>query len=164
MNNFDDAFTALIGNEGGYVNNPDDPGGETNWGVTKKVAVANGYTGDMHNLSKAAAKSIAKKAYWDALSLDAMDINVAYQVFDAAYNSGTTQAALWLQRAVGVVADGKVGPVTIKAVNATLWYTVVFAFLAQRTKFYTGLGTWPKFGKGWTNRIAENLSIASKAA
>ena len=65
MNSFDRAFDLLIGNEGGYVNNPKDPGGETNWGITKTVAVANGYTGDMRTMPKETAKCIYKKMYWN---------------------------------------------------------------------------------------------------
>ena len=70
MSDFDKAFDLLIGNEGGYVNNPKDPGGETNWGITKAVAVANGYAGDMRTMPKETAKSIYKKMYWDKLQCD----------------------------------------------------------------------------------------------
>lgn len=158
--NFDQAFDHLIGNEGGYVNNPADPGGETNWGITKRVAVASGYTGPMRALTRDQAKQIAKAQYWDKVMGDQLDQNLAFQVFDAAYNHGATQATLWLQRAVGSPDDGKIGPNTVKAANALPWQTVAFLFLSQRTQFYTDLGTWGTFGKGWTRRIATNLSIA----
>lgn len=164
MKDFNDAFDALIGNEGGYSNNPADPGGETMWGITKRVAVANGYAGAMKDLPKATAEQIAKKSYWDVIGGDSLDPNVAFQVFDAAYNHGAKQAALWLQRSVGAVADGVIGSATLKAANSMLWYQVVFRFLSQRTRFYTTLGTWPTFGKGWTNRIGENLEIAGDAS
>ena len=62
MSDFDKAFELLIGNEGGYVNNQKDPGGETNWGITKTVAVANGYAGDMRTMPKETAKGIYKKS------------------------------------------------------------------------------------------------------
>lgn len=65
MSTFDDAFTALIGNEGGYSFNPADPGGETMWGVTARVARGNGYPGAMKARPLSAAKQIAKTAYWD---------------------------------------------------------------------------------------------------
>ena len=57
MNSFDDAFDALIGNEGGYSNNPKDPGGETMWGITARVARAAGYTGPMRDLPRDTAKA-----------------------------------------------------------------------------------------------------------
>ena len=58
MSNFDNAFNLLIGNEGGYVNNSADPGGETNWGITQAVAVDNGYSGSMKLMQKETAKQI----------------------------------------------------------------------------------------------------------
>lgn len=164
MKDFNDAFDALIGNEGGYVNNPADPGGETMWGITKRVAVANKYMGQMKDLPRATAMQIAKKEYWDGINGDQLDPNVAFQVFDAAYNHGIKQASLWLQRAVGVTADGIIGPATVRAANSMLWYQVVFLFLSQRTKFYPTLGTWATFGKGWTNRIGDNLHTAGQAS
>lgn len=163
MKTFDDAFTALIGNEGGYSYNPADPGGETMYGITKNVAVAHGYTGSMKSLPLATAKQIAKAAYWDVLSLDQLDPMVAYQVFDAGYNSGVSIAAKWLQRAVGTQPDGVIGPLTIKAVQITPPHIVVFRLLSQRLSFYTGLSTWGTFGKGWANRIANNLNIAGQS-
>lgn len=162
MKNFDDAFTALMGNEGGYSNNPADPGGETMWGITARVARAHGYTGAMKDLPQATAKQIAKAEYWNPLSLDSFDPNLAFQVFDASYNHGQKQATLWLQRSVGAVADGAIGPKTIAAVIALPWYQVVFRFLSQRAKFYPTLSTWGTFGKGWTNRIGDNLNIAGQ--
>jgi len=70
MSDFDKAFDLLIGNEGGYVNNPSDPGGETNWGITRAVAVDNGYTGSIKLMPKETAKGIYKKMYWDRLRCD----------------------------------------------------------------------------------------------
>lgn len=164
MKDYNDAFDHLIGNEGGYSNNPRDPGGETMWGITKNVAVANGYTGDMKAMPRETAKQIAKHEYWDKCLCDQMDPNIAWQVFDAAYNHGTRQAILWLQRASASPADGAIGPNTIRAVNSMLWYQVVFRFLSQRTKFYPTLGQWDTFGKGWTNRVGANLQIAGESS
>lgn len=164
MKDFNEAFDALIGNEGGYSNNAADPGGETMWGITKRVAVASGYMGQMKDLPRETAKQIAKKNYWDSVKGDQLDANVAFQVFDAAYNHGVKQASLWLQRAVGVLDDGVIGPKTLNAVNAAPWYQVVFRFLSQRAQFYTDLGTWATFGKGWSRRIATNLTIAGEQA
>lgn len=155
MNSFDDAFTALIGNEGGYVNDPRDPGGETMWGITKRVAMANGYTGPMRDLPLDTAKAIAKAQYWDKYQCDQFDIRVGFQVFDAAYNGG--QPAKWLQQAAGVADDGVIGPNTIAAVNAADPLKIVMKFLAFRLKYLGNLASWANFGHGWANRVAENL-------
>lgn len=155
MSSFDDAFTALIGNEGGYVNNPKDPGGETMWGVTARVARANGYTGAMKDLPLATAKTIAKGEYWDTLSLDQFNPIIAFQIFDANYNGG--QTVRWAQQASGAVVDGKYGAATISAIQGTNPQTFVLRFLAYRLKYLNGLKTWTTFGRGWTNRIADNL-------
>lgn len=159
MKTFDDAFTALMGNEGGYVDNPADPGGASMYGVTERVARAHGYTGAMPDLPLDTAKAIAKAEYWDRFSCDQFDIRIAFQVFDAAYNGG--RPILWLQQAVGASPDGAMGPQTIAAVKAADPLKVVILFNASRILYYTGLSTWPDFGKGWTNRIARNLVKAT---
>lgn len=155
MSAFDDAFVALIGNEGGYSNNPADPGGETMYGITARVARAQGYPGPMIDLPLDAAKRIAKAWYWDRYYCDQFDPRLAFQVFDAAYNGGKPVA--WLQSAVGVEADGIMGPVTLAAIGAADPLKVVMRFLAYRLRYFGDLSTWPQFGHGWANRIASNL-------
>jgi lysozyme family protein len=155
MSSFDDAFAALIGNEGGYVNNPADPGGETMWGITARVARANGYAGPMKSLSLETAKSIAKAVYWDPLHLDEFDPRVAFQMLDANYNGG--QTVKWAQAASGAAVDGKMGPATIAALKAVDPHTFVLRFLAQRLRYLKGLKAWPTFSRGWTERIASNM-------
>ena len=159
MTSFDDAFAALLGNEGGYVDNPADPGGATRWGITERVARANGYTGDMQNFPVEQAQQIAKASYWDPYQCDQFDPRIGFQVFDAAYNGG--HPAQWLQQAVGVTADGVIGAQTVAAVRAADPLRVVMLFNASRILYYTGLGAWDSFGKGWTNRIANNLRRAA---
>ncbi|ASN68645.1 hypothetical protein 3S11_23 [uncultured Caudovirales phage] len=154
---FDVAFTRLMGSEGGYVNNPVDPGGETMWGVTARVARANGYQGEMKSLTKEKAKEIAKKVYWDPLKCDQMPFSVAFQVFDGSYNSGPDQSARWLQRALGVADDGKIGPITLNKLSNSNPAAICALYIAARGKFQTKLSTWSTFGKGWANRNYDNL-------
>lgn len=156
MSSFDDAFDALIGNEGGYSNNPADPGGETMWGVTARVARAAGYVGAMRDLPHDTAKSIAKKLYWDPLRLDEFDPRVAFQIFDANYNGG--HPVIWMQGAAGAKVDGLIGPATIAAVQATDPLRFVLRWNALRLNYFTSLNTWQTFGKGWARRIASNLT------
>jgi lysozyme family protein len=160
MSTFDAAFADLIGNEGGYSNNPADPGGETMWGVTARVARANGYTGSMRDLPLSFARAIAKAEYWDAYRCDEMPSQVAFQVLDAAYNGG--HPAQWLQRAVGVAEDGMIGPKTLAAVKAADPLAMCLRFDAYRLQYLTELNTWPTFGKGWARRIAANMLRAAQ--
>lgn len=161
MNVFDTIFERLMKHEGGYVNHPKDPGGETMWGVTKRVAVAHGYHGDMRKLPKALAKQITEKSYYKAVKGDQLDRLIAWQLTDAAYNHGNRQAVKFLQRAVGASADGLIGPRTLLAVAAMDKNDVVLLFNAERIEFYTGLRGWISFGKGWARRVAGNLRFAA---
>ena len=162
MSNFDTAFDLLIGNEGGYVNNPVDPGGETNWGITRAVAVDNGYTGSMKSMPKETAKQIYKKMYWDKLQCDQLGFIVAFQLFDAGVNHGNSQAVKFLQRVISVADDGVIGAKTIAATNSLDDLQIVMLFNAERIEFYAALKTFSTFGKGWVRRVASNLTLAAK--
>lgn len=153
---FDTAFDRLIGHEGGYSNHPDDPGGETMWGVTARVARANGYTGPMRDMPRSTAKAIYRKLYWDAVKADQLPEAVRFDVFDGAVNSGVSQSAKWLQRAAGVVDDGVIGPKTIAAASA-VGPIIAARYNGHRLEFMANLPTWGSFGKGWARRIASNL-------
>lgn len=159
MSAFDVAFAKLLGSEGGYSNNPADPGGETMWGITKRVAQQYGYTGDMKLLTQEQAKAIAKKGYWDPFRCDEMPLAVAFQVFDVAYNGG--RAAKWLQTACGVEADGVIGLNTLAAAAAVDPWEFLCKFNSLRIGYYTDLGAWQTFGKGWSRRIANNLLLGT---
>lgn len=154
---FDKAFEKLLGHEGAFVDHPDDPGGATMWGITERVARANGYRGSMRSLPVEEAKRIARAQYWDAVRADDLPPPLRYPVFDAAYNSGPAQAAKWLQRAVGAVDDGKIGPKTIMAALAADPYVTASRINGKRLRFMTDLKNWPSFGKGWARRIADLL-------
>lgn len=159
MQTFEDAFAAVLGSEGGFSNNPNDPGQATMYGITEQVARAWGYQGDMQALPLATAQAIAKKNYWDVYQCDQFDPRIAFNVFDAAYNGG--HPAQWLQAAAGVTVDGVIGAITIAAVRALDPMTVVARFNASRITYYTSLvGEWPTFGRGWMNRLAHNLQLS----
>lgn len=157
---FDDAFARLMGHEGGYSNNPADPGGETMWGVTARVARRQGYAGPMRDLPIDTAKQIARAEYWEPLRLDDLNASIRFDLFDACYNSGQTQAVRLLQRALGVKDDGILGPVTTAAAAQMDPGRLVARFNGWRLDFMNNLPTWPTFGRGWAQRIAENLKEA----
>jgi len=118
--------------EGGYVNDPKDSGGETNHGITKRVARANGYFGPMRDLSPRKAETIAKKAYWDVMMLDEIaevDEDIAHELFDTGFNTGTNRASRFLQRSLNalnrqgadypdLVVDGRIGSKSASALDA----------------------------------------------
>ena len=157
--NFDTAFTKLIGHEGGFVDHPDDPGGATNWGVTQRVARSHGYTGHMRDLTVTTAKAIYRKDYWDAVRAEDLPPVIRYAVFDAAVNSGVGQATRWLQRALGVADDGRIGPLTIAAATMAEPDVLLRKMLSQRLKFMTSLSNWPSFSRGWARRIADLMEM-----
>lgn len=158
---FDKLFDRLMQHEGGYANNPADPGGETMWGVTKNVARQFGYTGSMRDLPKATAQQIADKLYWQVVQGDKIDSAIAWQLVDAAYNHGNKNAVKFLQRAVGAVDDGVLGNQTLAAVNAMDKNDVILKFNAERIEFFTNIKTFNVFGRGWMRRVAGNLRWAA---
>jgi lysozyme family protein len=158
---FDQAFEKLLGHEGGYANNPKDPGGETMWGITIAVARRSGYDGEMKDLPIDVAKSIYKRKYWDATQSDSMPKEIRFDLFDAAVNSGTEQATKWLQRALNVTDDGVIGAQTLahalKASDSGAGAAVAARFNGHRLEFMTSLSGWLTFSRGWARRIASNL-------
>ena len=155
---FSQAFDRLITNEGGYVNNPADPGGETQWGISKRS-----YPNlNIKALSRDAAKAIYYKDFWLAGSMDKIPGPVAFQVFDAAVNHGVSTAIRMLQTAADVAADGHIGPISLSVVNTIPVSVMLIKFIATRIHFWTKLSTWATFGKGWANRAADDLLFAAK--
>jgi lysozyme family protein len=163
MSKFDEFFTRLIGNEGGYVFNKDDPGGETNWGISKRS-----YPNvDIKNLTREGAKAIYYRDFWQAAQMDQLDPAIAYQCFDAAVNHGISRAKKLLQQAVNVTVDGVIGAKTIGAVRQMDKNDVLFRYDAFRLMFYADPRyfddrQWLKFGRGWVNRSANNLLYAAE--
>ena len=99
--NFDECLKMLLHHEGGYVNHPKDPGGETNLGVTKRVYEKWGGTKDMKDLTVEDVAPIYKKEYWDKCRCDDLESGVDWAVFDWAVNSGTGRAAKAIQKICG---------------------------------------------------------------
>jgi lysozyme family protein len=153
--NFDTAFALLLDHEGDFSDHKDDKGGATRFGVTEAVARQAGYTGDMRTLPVELAKRIYLDSYWRPVRADDLPPGVRYIVFDGAVNSGPAQSALWLQRALGVTADGVIGPRTLAAAYAKDAQQLKTAILAQRLRFMTSLTNWPAFSRGWARRIAD---------
>lgn len=154
---FDEAFHHLLGHEGAYSNHPDDPGGETMWGITKVVARENGYEGLMKDLPVETAKVIYKAKYWNAVRAEELPPVIRYAVFDAAVNSGPGTSIRWLQEAVGATPDGVLGPKTFAAINELNPDGVLRRMLGKRLNAMTNMRGWPSFSAGWARRVATLL-------
>ncbi len=157
---FGQALAKVLLSEGAYSNDPQDPGGATNFGITQRVYDAwrtqhGQLIQSVKFISKDDVAAIYRANYWNAVQGDHLPAGVSYVVFDGAVNSGVSRSVKWLQNAVHVTADGQIGPVTLRAVaaygNAS---KLIDAICDQRLAFLKGLPTWPHFGKGWGARIA----------
>jgi len=168
--NFDDAFKRLINHEGGFSDDRSDPGNWTGGRVgvgelkgTKYGIAANTYGDvDIKNLTIEDAKKIYYRDWWLKAGADQLDGAIVFQMWDFAVNAGMSTARRALQRAARVADDGQIGPLTIRAVRSMSTTDVLMRFNAQRLKHYTGLSTWPNFGKGWTNRVAGQLEYGAE--
>lgn len=167
--NFPASLAAVLVHEGGYVNDPRDPGGATNQGVTqavyddwragegleqRSVRLINGYE----------VGAIYRRRYWDACRCDDLPAGVDYCIFDFAVNSGTNRAARYLQRAAGVAEDGQIGPMTIAAVFAKPATGLIDQVSSLRLAFLRQLKTFDRFGRGWTRRVEEVCAKARAMA
>jgi lysozyme family protein len=155
--NFDQALDIILKHEGGYVNHPNDPGGETNYGITKRVAVANGYMDDMESIPMEIVRKIYLTDYWIACRCDELPAPMRLPVFDAAVNSGTRRSIQWLQAALGVTSDGVIGPKTIAAATQSDHVKTARNACFERLTFLTTLNHFATFGRGWTRRVIDIL-------
>jgi len=157
--NFQKALAAVLVHEGGFVNNPKDPGGMTNLGCTKATWEDHcGHPVDektMRALTPSDVGPLYRQKYWNKVCGDDLPVGVDYVVFDAAINSGPGKAAKWLQACVGVEPDGGIGPKTLAAVRAFDREQLIDDYCKRRLSFMMDLSTWPTFGKGWARRVNE---------
>jgi lysozyme family protein len=161
INNFEKCLEMLLVHEGGFVNHPDDPGGMTNLGVTKKVWEE--WVGhdvsekEMRNLTPTMVASLYKRKYWDACRADELVSGLDYCVFDVAVNSGVGRAIKLLQQTVGATPDGGYGSITAALVKEAEKDAekIISLFSSRRLEFLESLKAFPTFGKGWSRRVAE---------
>jgi lysozyme family protein len=159
ISNWQKSFELMLKSEGGYVNNPADPGGMTNLGVTK--ATWENWVGresdeaEMRGLTPEKVEPLYKKKYWDAVRADDLPVGLDYLMFDFGVNAGPGRAIKVMQSAVGVTPDGGFGPLTLAAVQAIDPVELIEKFSQAKEDFYRSLGTFATFGKGWLNRVAD---------
>lgn len=157
MIDFDTAIERVLSHEGGYVNNPADPGGETMWGIAKRSYPQL----NIAALTRDDAKEIYRRDFWTSMGSLVADSALQFQLLDAAVNHGAGNAVRMLQRAVGVADDGHWGPTSHAALAALEPRDALDLFLAERLAFFTKLRAFDTFGRGWANRIAANLRFVA---
>lgn len=172
--NWDFAYTKLIGHEGGFTDDPRDPGnslpdgrpGCTNLGVTQKAWEE--YRGkqvthdEMRALTPLAVKPFYKSLYWDKIKADDLPHGVDYAVFDTCVNSGPKRSVILLQEAVNANPDGSIGPMTLSAVRSHNSELLIKDYTQRRLSFMMALPTWATYGKGWERRVKEVETMALK--
>ena len=166
--NYEKCLAMILHHEGGYVNHPKDPGGMTNLGVTKRVYEDwVGYSVSEHtmqNLTEEDVAPIYKKNYWDRIKADELPSGLDLCVFDFGVNAGTGRAAKYLQNLIGTVADGGIGPNTLKAlskyVDSEGVESAIKNYQAERQSYYEKLKTFETFGRGWKRRVEETTESA----
>jgi lysozyme family protein len=177
----DELLEGLLAREGGYVNNPADRGGATNYGITEAVARANGFAADMRQLPRETAKSIYRRIYWERPRFDqvaARAPHVAAELFDTGVNMGPSVAATFLQRLLtalnrcgsdypDLIVDGRIGQATLFALDKFLHLrggagetVLLHALNALQGERYVRLAertpSQEKFLYGWlANRLGE---------
>jgi len=171
--NYDHCLGLILSHEGGYVNHPKDPGGETNKGITKRVyenwcIEQDLFQKDMKDLKISDVAPIYKENYWDRCKCDSLPDGVDLCVFDFGVNAGTGRGARFLQKCVGAIADGAIGPNTLRQVDE--WVAMrgeedlIVEYSERRRNYYKRLKTFSTFGKGWLRRVEETELEALKLA
>ena len=145
--NFEQCMGWLLEHEGGYVNHPNDPGGQTNHGVTRAVyeqyAGRQVMDGEMEGLTHDDVYPIYRENYWDRIRADDLPSGVDWSVFD------------W-----GVEQDGGIGPMTLQAVLEVDPAKIIEQMHHMRDGFYRSLSTFDTFGRGWIRRNDETKEQA----
>ncbi len=166
--NFPILLPKVLVHEGGWADHPKDPGGATMKGIT--IGTYRDYKGrnvtkqELRNIGDAEVADIYRRLYWDRVQGDALPSGLDYVAFDPAVNSGPARGARWLQQALGVTADGKIGTGTLAAARTAQPVPVIQRACAIRMGFLKGLKTWGTFGKGWSRRVADVEAVSVRLA
>lgn len=170
--NFESCMAITATWEGGWSDHPEDNGGATMYGIT--IGTLRAWRSkpvtkdDVRRLTKAEALEIYKAWYWQPVRGDDLPFGLDLVAFDCAVNSGPSRGARFLQGALGVAADGMVGPATVAAARAADPVKTINKACDDRLGWLRGLDDWPHFGRGWTNRVedirAKALAMASEDA
>lgn len=165
------ALEHVLRMEGGWSNDPYDPGGATNFGITLRdyarskgvvltSANAGGLTEELRHISPQTVETIYRERYWHAARCDLLAPSMAVMHFDAAVNHGTNGAGRMLQEALRVPVDGIIGPQTLAAARSAQQMPTVMAYAEIRRRAYRRLRQFWRFGRGWLARLDATLAVA----
>ena len=165
---FQECLNFTLVQEGGYVDDPHDPGGATNLGITLATYRTWDHDpalgpGDIEALSRQTAAAIYHAMYWNVLCGHSLPAGVDLTTFDFGVNAGTRRSAKLLQRAVGFAGDqvdGVIGPETLRAVLAADATQLVEDSAVRQCDFYRDLAQFDRFGRGWLARTARRKEAA----
>jgi lysozyme family protein len=166
--NFDRCLAEVLRHEGGWADHPKDPGGATMQGVT--LVTYSNWLGreatkdELRNMPPAHRDEIYRKHYWDKVKGDELPKGVDLCLFDFAVNSGPKRAVVAVQEALGVNADGVLGPVTMGAIQMATPSALIPWVIEYRLAFLQRLPIWDTFGGGWAKRVKDVQSVAMEMA
>jgi lysozyme family protein len=169
--NFAAVMEEIFAHEGGLSMTPKDPGNWTGGKVgagelrgTKYGIAAHAHPGvNIQALTKAEAREIYRRAYWQPIRGDDLRPGLDLVTMDPAVNSGVSRGVRWLQAGCGARQDGRMGPLTLSAANgAADPVAVIRRACAARMGFLRGLRTWGSFGRGWSRRVASVEAVATR--
>ena len=153
--NFKECLDLVLKAEGGWVNHPSDPGGETNLGVTKRVWEE--YVGhtveSLKKLTKEDVAPLYELKYWRPCYGEVLPRGLDFVVFSMGVNAGPGRSVKLLQSSIGCVPDGVIGPTTRGLISDSNSATLIAKFSESRREYYRSLKNFPIFGKGWLNRV-----------
>lgn len=169
--NFDMSLSFTLKEEGGFSDDPQDPGGATMDGIT--LAEFQSWFGsdktvdDLKNISPSQLEMIYEESYWNQVRGDELPAGVDCSMFDFAVNAGPHEAIKVLQRELAVVVDGILGPITMGVLVRQMPMIVIDWLETGQLRFYRSLSTYRYFGKGWVNRTlarhAQSLALLPPA-
>lgn len=170
---FERALSHVLDMEGGYTDDPYDPGGPTNFGITLAVYARDkglelttdnvaALKAELKQIPQATVRRIYLERYWLPAACPQLPPAIALFHFDTAVNQGVTGAAQMLQQAVGAEMDGEIGPVTLAAAAAYPVAATLAVYAQIRRQRYRDLAQFWRFGEGWLRRVDRTLSLAAE--
>lgn len=160
MTTFDKAVSFVLEAEGGISEDPNDPGGLTNFGISQRAYPSV----NIRKLTREDAIGIYKKDYFDAIHGDALPPAIAILLLDSAVNQGVSTAVRILQFSLGVRTDGVMGPQTLQAVGASSISKLVAEFVARRCNAYALNPAVTRYGLAWYRRVSRCHQLALQEA
>lgn len=174
-------LASILAIEGGYVNNPSDPGGETKYGITARVAREYGYTGEMKDLTLDQANEIYISLYVNAPNFDkVIELNpaIGHKLIDAGVNVGTARVSKWFQQALNsysrggkdygtISTDGSIGPATLNAYRnlemvrgkEAACTLIMKALDSLQGSYYLSLTNLSSFTVGWMDKRIQSIPL-----